>query len=84
VCGAMPGMPLEQLRHLVDEERQENTIGLGGIKRAFEGVLRGGRFAGRVACDRRQQECPTGTGVTTGAEPSRTGASARSVAWGSC
>src|SRR6516162_11569528 len=54
VRGALPGLPLEQLRRRVDEERQEHAVELGEIEGALESAPGGGRVAERVAGDRLQ------------------------------
>jgi hypothetical protein len=50
------GVPLEQRRYGVDEERQENTVGAGEVKRVPQRLLGGGAVAERVARDRFEQE----------------------------
>jgi hypothetical protein len=51
VLGAVQGVSLQQPRRGVDEEGQENAIGLGGIERALKRASGGGRVAERVPGD---------------------------------
>jgi hypothetical protein len=56
VRGALPGVPLEQVRRGVQQEPQQRPVGFGEIERALEGVSGGGPVAERVPGDRLQQE----------------------------
>src|SRR6476646_11198088 len=54
--GALPGVALKQLRHWVQQEREEQAIGLGEIERSLEGVSGRLPLAERVPGARLQQQ----------------------------
>ena len=58
MCGAVPGVALEQARRGLEQEEQQQAVGLGQIERALQGPLGGGWVAERVPGDRLQQEGP--------------------------
>ena len=56
VRGAQPAVALEQARGAVEQEREEQALGLGEIEGTLEGAPGGARVAERVAGDRLEQE----------------------------
>jgi hypothetical protein len=80
----LPGVPLEQARRGVQQERQQRAVGFGPVEGALQGAADGGRVVEYVPGDRLQQERPTSQiGRITGREPSWTGASTAHAACGS-
>jgi hypothetical protein len=58
MCGAVPGVALEQGCRRLEHEEQQQTVGLSQIERGLQGLLGGGWVAERVPGDRLQQEGP--------------------------
>jgi hypothetical protein len=52
----MPGMALQQTRRGVQQERQERTVGLGHVQRAFHSTADGALVAEGIPGDRFQQD----------------------------
>jgi hypothetical protein len=55
--GALPGMAFKQLRHRVQQEREEQAIRLGEIEPSFEGTSGRLPLTERGPGGRLQQEC---------------------------
>jgi hypothetical protein len=62
VCGAVPGVALQQARRRLELEEKLQALGLSQIERAFQGPLGGGWLAECVPGDRLKQEGPNEPG----------------------
>ena len=52
----MPALAIEQFGRGIDQEREEQALGLGEVEGPLEGTPGGARVAERVAGDRLEQE----------------------------